>query len=67
MPGSSLGKCSSKRFFFSHVHIVVHCTQSSGTYDKWVRGWKVRRDTDRQKESKKRKEESREKSGRRKR
>ena len=63
MPGSSLVKCSS--LSFSHVHIVIHCTQSSGRYDKWIRGWKVKRDRDRQKESKKRKEEGREESGRR--
>ena len=61
MPGSSLVKCSS--LSFSHVPIVIHCTQSSGRYDKWIRGWKVKRDRDRQKESKKRKEEGREEVG----
>ena len=63
MPGSSLGKCSS--ISLSQVHVVIHCTQSSGRYDKWIRGWKVKRDSDRQKESKKRKEGGREESGRR--
>ena len=52
VPGSSLGKCSS--ISFSYVPIVIQCTQSSGRYDKWIRGWKVKRDRDRQKESKKR-------------
>ena len=33
-------------------------------YDKWIRGWKIKRDKDRKKESKKRQKESREESGR---
>lgn len=39
-----------------HVHILVHCTQSSGRYNKCIRGWKVKRDSDRQKESTKERE-----------
>ena len=49
---------------FSHIHTVVHWTQSSDRFDKWIRGWKVERNRDRQKEGKKGKEESRELSGR---
>ena len=40
VPGSSLGKCSS--ISFSHVPIVIHCAQSSGRYDKWIRDERLR-------------------------
>ena len=53
VPGSGLGKCSS--ISFSHVHIVIHCTQSSGRYDKWIRGWKVKRNRDRKRVRKEKK------------
>ena len=60
VPGSSLGKCSS--ISFSHIPIVIHCTQSSGRYDKWIRGWTVKRDRTHRKRV--RKEKGREESGR---